>query len=120
MKLEEEVKKYMQNKNKSMITANHYQTEAKKTAIFPANKALEYLSLGLVGEAGEVANKVKKIIRDKKIDVDISGEIGDVLWYCAMLADYLDVDLGRVMENNLDKLRSRKERGVLGGSGDSR
>ena len=60
MKLEEEVKKYMQNKNKSMITANHYQTQAKKTAIFPANKALEYLSLGLAGEAGEVANKVKK------------------------------------------------------------
>ena len=120
MKLEEEVKKFMQDKNKVWITANQYQIEAKKTAIFPANKALEYLSLGLVGEAGEVANKVKKIIRDKKIDVDISGEIGDVLWYCAMLADYLDVDLGRVIENNLDKLRSRKERGVLGGSGDSR
>ena len=110
----------MQNKNKSMITANTYQIEAKKTAIFPANKALEYLSLGLVGEAGEVANKIKKIIRDKKIDVDVASEIGDVLWYCAMLADYLNVDLGRVMENNLDKLRSRKERGVLGGSGDKR
>ena len=93
---------------------------AKKTAIFPANKALEYLSLGLVGEAGEVANKVKKIIRDKKIDVDIGGEIGDVLWYCAMLADYLDVDLGTIMENNINKLQSRKSRGVLGGSGDKR
>ena len=120
MKLEEEVKKFMNDKNRSMITANTYQEEAKKTAIFPANKALEYLSLGLVGEAGEVANKVKKIIRDKKIDGDLSGEIGDVLWYCAMLADYLDVNLGKIMENNLDKLRSRKERGVLGGSGDKR
>lgn len=120
MKLEEEVKKFMQDKNKSIITANTYQLEAKKTAIFPPDKALEYLSLGLVGEAGEVANKVKKIIRDKKIDADISGEIGDVLWYCAMLADYLDVNLGKIMENNLDKLRSRKERGVLGGSGDRR
>ena len=120
MKLEEEVKKYMQNKNKSMITANTYQIEAKKTAIFPANKALEYLSLGLVGEAGEVANKVKKIIRDKKIDVDVASEIGDVLWYCAMLADHLNSNLGKIMENNLEKLRSRKERGALGGSGDSR
>ena len=120
MKLEEEVKKYMQNKNKSTITANQYQIEAKKTAIFPANKALEYLSLGLVGEAGEVANKVKKIIRDKKIEGDLRGEIGDVLWYCAMLADYLDVDLGTIMENNIIKLHSRKSRGVLGGSGDNR
>ena len=120
MKLEEEVKKFMQDKNKIWITANQYQIEAKKTAIFPANKALEYLSLGLVGEAGEVANKVKKIIRDKKIDVDIGGEIGDVLWYCAMLADYLDVDLGTIMENNINKLQSRKSRGVLGGSGDNR
>ena len=120
MKLEEEVKRFMENKSKSMITATTYQIEAKKTAIFPANKALEYLSLGLVGEAGEVANKVKKIIRDKKIDVDISGEIGDVLWYCAMLADYLDVNLGKIMEDNFNKLHSRKERGVLGGSGDNR
>ena len=120
MKLEEEVKNYMQNKNKSMITASEYQIQAKKTAIFPANKALEYLSLGLVGEAGEVANKVKKIIRDKKIDIDIAGEIGDVLWYCAMLADYLDVNLGNIMENNINKLQSRKSRGVLGGSGDNR
>ena len=120
MKLEEEVKKFMQDKNKVWITANQYQIEAKKTAIFPANQALEYLSLGLVGEAGEVANKVKKIIRDKKIDVDIANEIGDVLWYCAMLADYLDVNLGKIMEDNINKLQSRKERGVLGGSGDNR
>ena len=120
MKLEEEVKKFMENKKKSMITANMYQSEAKKTAIFPANKALEYLSLGLVGEAGEVANKVKKIIRDKKIAVDVASEIGDVLWYCAMLADYFDADLGKIMEDNINKLHSRKSRGVLGGSGDKR
>ncbi len=120
MNLEKEVQKYMENKNKSIITATSYQAEAKKTAIFPADKALEYLSLGLVGEAGEVANKVKKIIRDKKTDVDVAGEIGDVLWYCAMLADYFDVDLGKIMEDNIDKLQSRKKRGVLGGSGDSR
>ena len=125
MKLEEEVKQYMQNKNKSIITANEYQLKAKETAIFPKDKALEYLTLGLVGEAGEIANKVKKIIRDKKIQSDwkpsdLAGEIGDVLWYCAMLADYLDANLGKIMDINLDKLRSRKERGVLGGSGDNR
>jgi len=91
----------MENKKKSMITANMYQSEAKKTAIFPANK-------------------VKKIIRDKKIDVDVASEIGDVLWYCAMLADYFDVDLGKIMEDNINKLHSRKSRGVLGGSGDNR
>ena len=120
MNLEKEVQKYMENKNKSVITATAYQAEAKKTAIFPADKALEYLSLGLVGEAGEVANKVKKIIRDKNIDVDVAGEIGDVLWYCAMLCDWLEDDMGKIMEDNIAKLQSRKKRGVLGGSGDNR
>ena len=120
MKIEEEVRKFMEDKNKSMITANAYQIEAKKTAVFPSNKALEYLSLGLVGEAGEVANKVKKIIRDKKTNVDVSSEIGDVLWYCAMLADHFNVNLGKIMEENIWKLKDRKLRGVLHGSGDSR
>ena len=120
MNLEKEVQKYMENKSKSIITATSYQAEAKKTAIFPADKALEYLSLGLVGEAGEVANKVKKIIRDKKLNVDVGGEIGDVLWYCAMLADYFDINLGKIMEDNLYKLSDRKTRGTLQGSGDSR
>ncbi len=120
MKLEEEVKKFMDNKNKSVITASAYQEQAKETAIFPPNKALEYLSLGLVGEAGEIANKVKKTIRDNKPTDALAGEIGDVLWYCAMLADHLNSNLGKIMENNLEKLRSRKERGALGGSGDSR
>jgi len=113
----------MENKDKSIITATAYQEQAKTTAIFPADHALEYLTLGLVGEAGEVANKIKKIFRDKKIfkaDVEVADEIGDVLWYCAMLADYLDVDLGKIMENNLEKLSSRKKRGTLGGSGDRR
>jgi len=123
MKLEQEVKEFMDNKNKSMITATAYQEQAKTTAIFPPERALEYLTLGLVGEAGEVANKVKKIIRDKKIfrsEVEIASELGDVLWYCAMLADYLDTNLGKIMEDNIDKLQSRKSRGTLGGSGDRR
>jgi len=123
MKLEQEVKEFMDNKNKSMITATAYQEQAKTTAIFPPERALEYLTLGLVGEAGEVANKVKKIIRDKKIfrsEVEVASELGDVLWYCAMLADYLDTNLGKIMEDNIDKLQSRKSRGTLGGSGDRR
>ena len=123
MKLEQEVKEFMDNKNKSMITATAYQEQAKTTAIFPPERALEYLTLGLVGEAGEVANKIKKVIRDKKIfraEVEIASEIGDVLCYCAMLADYLDTNLGKIMEDNIDKLQSRKSRGTLGGSGDRR
>ena len=131
MNLEEEVKKFMSSKNKSTMTATEYQEQAKTTAIFPANSALEYLSLGLVGEAGEIANKVKKIIRDKKVagtqnadyldfSNDIASEIGDVLWYCAMLADYFEVNLGKVMEHNIHKLKDRKLRGVIGGSGDKR
>jgi|TARA_R100001086_G_scaffold244177_2_gene173610 NTP pyrophosphatase (non-canonical NTP hydrolase) len=123
MNLEIEAKEFLKRKNMSNITATEYQKKAKETAIFPADKALEYLSLGLVGEAGEVANKVKKLIRDKKVLLDttvISSEIGDVLWYCAMLADYLDVNLGKIMDDNLDKLKSRKQRGTLGGTGDNR
>tara|TARA_Y100000768_G_C23914929_1_gene651884 strand:+ start:592 stop:963 length:372 start_codon:yes stop_codon:yes gene_type:complete len=123
MNLEIEAKEFLRKKNMSNITATEYQRKAKETAIFPADKALEYLSLGLVGEAGEVANKVKKLIRDKKVLHDttvISSEIGDVLWYCAMLADYLDVNLGKIMDDNLDKLKSRKQRGTLGGTGDNR
>jgi|TARA_A100001011_G_C14179047_1_gene785963 NTP pyrophosphatase (non-canonical NTP hydrolase) len=123
MNLEIEAKKFLKRKNMSNITATEYQNKAKETAIFPADKALEYLSLGLVGEAGEVANKVKKLIRDKKVLHDttvISSEIGDVMWYCAMLADYLDVNLGKIMDDNLDKLKSRKQRGTLGGTGDNR
>ena len=123
MNLEIEAKAFLRKKNMSNITATEYQKKAKETAIFPADKALEYLSLGLVGEAGEVANKVKKLIRDKKVLLDttvISSEIGDVLWYCAMLADYLDVNLGKIMDDNLDKLKSRKQRGTLGGTGDNR
>ena len=122
--LQEEVNKFMKEKNKSTITASEYQRKAKETAIFPPSTALEYLTLGLVGEAGEIANKTKKVIRyrlpTESWKHDLPSEIGDVLWYCAVLADYLDYDLGKIMENNLDKLKSRKKRGVLGGSGDNR
>lgn len=109
----------MQTKNKSMITADEYQNKAKETAIFPKKDALPYLALGLVSEAGEVASKVKKLIRDGT-ESDIASEVGDVLWYCAMLASEMNVSLGKTMEKNLEKLNDRKKRGALQGSGDTR
>jgi NTP pyrophosphatase (non-canonical NTP hydrolase) len=122
MKLEEEAKEFLKRKNMSNITATEYQDKAKVTAIFPKEKALEYLALGLSSESGEVAGKIKKIIRDKdKLNpTDLGAEIGDVLWYCALLAEELNLNLGKIMENNIEKLHSRKARGVLGGSGDNR
>ena len=111
----------------STITAAVYQEKACETAIFPKNKAMEYLTLGLTGEAGEIANKVKKFIRDGAAQdeylakrIEIGYEIGDVLWYCAVLAEELDMNLGHIMENNLQKLADRKKRGTLSGSGDNR
>lgn len=99
-----------------------YQSEAKTTAIYPKDRALEYLALKLCGESGEVAEKIGKCIRDSKPidDQDLIKELGDVLWYIANLADHLGYDLSEVAERNLAKLKDRQQRGVLGGSGDSR
>lgn len=80
-------------------------------------------SLGLVGEAGEVAEKVKKIFRDKGIPCnvsDIKKELGDVLFYVTALANYFDLDLVDIIEENVEKLHSRKLRNKLQGSGDNR
>ena len=123
MNLEEEVKQWMREKQMSGITAALYQQKACSTAIFPKETALAYLTLGLAGEAGEIANKVKKLIRDGDNTAkraDITKELGDVCWYIAVQAQELGVNLGKVMEDNLEKLSDRKSRGVLGGSGDDR
>jgi len=104
-----------------VMTADFYEARANNTAIFPKEKALEYLALGLTSEAGEVAGKVKKIIRDGKGNKEaIAYEIGDVLWYCAVLASELGVSLNTIMKKNLEKLHDRHMRGTLQGSGDSR
>ncbi|WCM39583.1 nucleoside triphosphate pyrophosphohydrolase family protein [Thermus antranikianii] len=108
------------------MTLNEYQQEAKKTALYPEAYRLLYPTLGLAGEAGELANKVKKILRDHGGNLnqatreDLVAELGDVLWYVAQLATDLGVSLEEVAQGNLAKLRSRLERGKLGGSGDNR
>lgn len=108
------------------ITFNEYHKQAITTKIYPAGLAIPYVTLGLMGEAGEIAEKIKKIIRDDNGQISddkkqlLGKEIGDVLWYCAALADELGLEFGQIAQDNIDKLQSRKERGVLGGSGDVR
>jgi len=104
-----------------------YQEKARQTAIYPdKGKNLIYPTLGLVGESGEVAEKVKKLIRDKNMVVDkefldsIKKELGDVLWYIAAICSELSLSLEDVAIENIRKLYSRKERDVLHGSGDDR
>ena len=103
-----------------------YQQVAKTTAIYPREQAIIYPTLGLTGEAGEVANKVKKIIRDgtnknnENLVQEISAEIGDCLWYISVLADDIGVKLSDIANRNLEKLANRKEKGTIHGSGDDR
>ncbi len=107
---------------------NTYQKQAVTTFLKGTawELALPYLALGLNGEAGEVAEKVKKVYRDAEGEVSeatraaIKKELGDVLWYLAVLAETLGVPLEEVARENLEKLASRKERGVLHGEGDDR
>jgi NTP pyrophosphatase (non-canonical NTP hydrolase) len=107
-----------------------YQTQTRATAMYPGvgsgdQMALAYLGLGL-GEAGEVQGKIKKVIRDDygKVTPEkmsaICAELGDVLWYVARIADELHIPLSEIADDNLRKLKSRHERGVITGSGDNR
>lgn len=110
------------------MTFDEYQTQAMTTALNPTNdfEALTYRTLGLVSEAGEVADKLKKIIRDKGSKLgeaekaEIAKELGDVLWYLQALAHWLELPFSHVAHGNLDKLASRKVRGKISGSGDNR
>jgi NTP pyrophosphatase (non-canonical NTP hydrolase) len=106
---------------------NDYQAAALGTAVYPNRGAnFAYPALGLAGEAGEVADKLKKVIRDNdgvltdQVRDAVAKEIGDVLWYVSVLAYEMDYDLNAIAQINIDKLNSRKERGVLSGSGDNR
>ncbi len=106
---------------------NDYQKAAKTTAVYTSpEQQLVCTVLGLNGEAGEVAEKIKKVIRDKNSVIgdedrkEIQKELGDVLWYLAVLADTLGLDLEAVAALNLEKLRSRHQRGAIHGAGDNR
>ena len=106
---------------------SEYQERSRKTAIYPdAGHNFTYPALGLAGEAGEVSNKVKKILRDHAGTMtpehvaEIQKELGDVLWYVAQLATEFGVDLDEIALQNVLKLESRLARNVLQGSGDNR
>ena len=114
------------NKYKKVSDLDLYQKVALTTAIYPREQAIIYPTLGLTGEAGEVANKVKKIIRDgsnskdEKLVSEIKSEIGDCLWYIAVLANDFNIKLSDIASTNLIKLENRKEKGTIRGSGDQR
>ena len=102
---------------------NEYQKETRKTREYPAIMGLMYTALGLTGEAGEYANKVKKTIRDVQNPPtrgELAGELGDVLWYVASAADEIGFNLEDIASFNLDKLRERQSKGTIKGSGDNR
>jgi NTP pyrophosphatase (non-canonical NTP hydrolase) len=103
-------------------------SEAAASTQLPGCKGFDYLALGLCSEAGEVAGKLKKLIRDEgkpgtlspEVRLEIAQEVGDVLWYVDRLAAALGCDLQQVAAMNAAKLKDRMERGRLKGSGDSR
>ena len=112
------------------MTFEEYQEQTKTTAAYPDDRNFShnvtYLTMGLASEAGEVAGKVKKILRDERGNISaghiqqIEAELGDVLWYVAQLANELELSLDAVARKNIEKLSSRKERGTISGSGDNR
>lgn len=111
------------------MTFDEFQARASATAVYPASTGLMYCALGLAGEAGEVANKVKKIARGdyngkpdeaERVRQEIVKELGDVLWYVAMVATECDTALGDVARMNVEKLAARAARGTLQGEGDNR
>jgi NTP pyrophosphatase (non-canonical NTP hydrolase) len=108
------------------VEFSEYQRFSRRTAEYPRGAWLTYPALGLVGEAGEVAEHTKKAIRDDAGMVTderraaMAKELGDVLWYVAQLASELGLELDQIARDNLEKLFSRQRRGVLSGSGDER
>lgn len=104
-----------------------YQEKSRKTALYPnIGNNFVYPTLGLAGEAGEVAEKIKKVIRDKEGIIDdatreeIKKELGDVIWYLSQIASELNLSFDEVAEFNIEKLASRMKRGKLHGNGDNR
>ena len=114
------------HKYKKISDLDMYQKVALTTAIYPREQAIIYPTLGLTGEAGEVANKVKKIIRDgsdstnEKLVSEIKSEIGDCLWYIAVLANDFNIKLSDIASANIEKLALRQKNNTIHGSGDDR
>jgi NTP pyrophosphatase (non-canonical NTP hydrolase) len=109
------------------VRFSEYQVLSRETAVYPnVGDNIVYPALGLCGEAGETAEKVKKAIRDdggtltEERREAIAAELGDVLWYVAQLASEAGLELETIAEANLEKLASRQQRSVLHGSGDTR
>ena len=107
------------------MNMDEYQKKASATML-PTADNIYYVTLGLANEAGEVAGKIKKWIRDNDADLSrldkeaLADELGDVMWYLAMLANKVGMSLDDIATRNIDKLSSRAERGKLKGSGDNR
>lgn len=106
---------------------SQYETEASKTAVYPyRGMNITYATLGLCGESGEVAEKVKKLIRDnggtitEEFQMAMRKELGDVLWYLAAVAYECRITLTSIATENINKLKSRQDRDVLHGNGDNR
>ena len=104
------------------LTLDQYQEQAKATAVYPYEKADQYLIAGLAGEVGELASIFAKHWRgDGDINPDHArAELGDILWFVAMLTAWLDTDLSEVAQGTLNKLADRANRGKLKGNGDNR
>jgi NTP pyrophosphatase (non-canonical NTP hydrolase) len=109
-----------------LLTFEEYQLETQLTAVYPHDIAVLYCTVALAGETGEVSEKVKKVFRDNngrftqdKVR-EIAKELGDVLWYVSQLAKELNLSLDSIAKGNLSKLRERREKGKLSGSGDDR
>lgn len=107
--------------DKPVNDLNDYQKKAVSFAVYPATHKILYPTLGLCGEAGEVAEKVKKQIRDGVFsNYELAKELGDVLWYLSNTANDIGYSLKEIANLNIDKLTSRKNRNVIKGSGDNR
>ena len=110
-----------QQRDRSIEDLNEYQRKAVSFAIYPDTHKVLYPALGLCGEAGEVAEKVKKQVRDGVFKrYEVAKELGDVLWYLSNIANDIGYSLKEVANINVDKLTGRKSRNVIKGSGDNR
>ena len=104
---------------------DEYQSVSQATTVYPQESKIVYPALGLAGEAGEVANKAKKILRGdyeltEEVRVAIADELGDALWYLAAVAGDIGYTLNDIAQRNINKLSDRRRRGVIRGTVDTR